>query len=178
MRIMRTVAVLTAVVLATGSGTAPAAAAAPGDGWTTIVNVRTGLRLAVSGSRDDNGAPVIQWTHSNYPGSGQAMPEQDWQFQQVGSHVFAIRNAGTPGWKALAIPRNNDTPGVGAIQWTYTVASDQMWERTAQGRGYALRNQGTGLCLAIANGERTPGLQAIQWPCNGRDEQTWDPVDN
>lgn len=140
--------------------------------WRTIVNYETAQRLAVSGSSDTNGAPVVQWL-SQRP-NGQTPPEQTWLLIQQGGYL-TLRNGGTPDRKALAIGNGSTTRGAGAIQWTHSGRPEQQWRQLDDPgrRAFRLQNRATGLCLAIPNASIQPGTQAVQWPCGSGDEQFW-----
>jgi hypothetical protein len=147
---------------------------ASSSGWTTLQNNNSHLVLAVESSRDDDGAPISQWSLTKQS-NGDVVPEQLWMIDYVGSDMYAIRNAGTPDWKALSITNGSHARGARAIQWRYHGGLDQLWyiDRTTIGGFGQLRNVESGQCLGINSASTLRGARAIQWPCAGRNEMYW-----
>lgn len=145
----------------------PASAAAVQ--WVYVVNINSGLVLAVSAGSDANGASVIQW-----PALAGAQ-EQAWTlYGSEGSVV--LRNAGTSSWKAAGVSGSSKANGAKVIQWDYKSGlQDQEWDARSYGDGtYDLKNRNSSRCLAIPGGSGTQGTQAIQWTCSGGFEQRWE----
>jgi hypothetical protein len=138
--------------------------------WIFIVNVNSGLTLAVAGSDDDNGAPIIQYDMR----PGQNAQEQAWMWSLVGDYIV-MRNAGTSTWKAAGISRSSTANNAKAIQWTYTPGlQDQQWiVGEYNDDTYRFKNRNSGKCLAIPSSSTTRGTQAIQWTCSNGLEQRW-----
>jgi len=165
------VAALVAVLGPTVPAHADASAAAVE--WWGIQNLNSGLFLAVSGSSDANGAPIVQANQGFQP-NGLPSLEQAWTPVSKGGGYLSLRNAGTSDWKALAIGASSTANGATAIQWTYQSTNhDQQWLKRNHSDGFELVNRNSGKCLAIPGGNKDPGISAIQWPCNGGKEQRW-----
>ncbi|WP_212992204.1 RICIN domain-containing protein [Actinoplanes auranticolor] len=139
--------------------------------WSYIQNVRTGLYLAVSGSSDANGAPILQWEKRT------GNQEQAWTFTETSypAGYMAIRNAGTSSWKAMGISRSGLHDGAPAIQWDYRPGlEDQIWGFYGGTLGvYRLQNLNSGKCLAIPGSNPARGVHAVQWECSSNLDQAW-----
>jgi hypothetical protein len=145
-------------------------AAAAAVQWLYVVNVNSGLTLAVSAGNDANGTAIIQW-----PARGGAQ-EQAWTFYWDSEGYLVLRNAGTSSWKALGISGSSTANGAKAIQWDYKPGlHDQEWIVGDYGDAtYDFENRNSLRCLAIPGGSVKQGVQAIQWNCNGGREQRWE----
>ncbi|MEJ3748511.1 RICIN domain-containing protein [Actinomycetes bacterium KLBMP 9797] len=157
-----------------------------GDGWRSLVNIRSGLVLGIERSSNANAAKVIQWTPIYQP-DGQAVPDQDWRQEWVDNRWFYLRNAGTPDWKALAIGSSSTANNAPAIQYTHQPQNwDQQWEMIDSRPEvvtiptfYFLRNRNSMKCLAIPSGSQSPGTVAVQYTCLwNNDDQMWEFKDN
>ncbi|PPF45690.1 MULTISPECIES: RICIN domain-containing protein [unclassified Rathayibacter] len=65
-------------------------------------------------------------------------------------------------------------PGAEVRQWSCTEGSNQRWQVTDLGTGYAeIKNTFSNLCLDNFDFGTTPGSEVRQWSCNGSTAQQW-----
>ncbi|PPG00405.1 hypothetical protein C5C59_05660 [Rathayibacter sp. AY1F4] len=65
-------------------------------------------------------------------------------------------------------------PGAEVRQWSCSESSNQRWQVTDLGTGYAeIKNTFSNLCLDDFDFGTTPGAEVRQWSCNGSTAQQW-----
>ncbi|MBG0565359.1 RICIN domain-containing protein [Actinoplanes aureus] len=77
----------------------------------------------VSGSRRDDGAPVIQWTYNP------ANEDQQWKMLPVGGNLNVFTFTNVNSGSCLAMPRGSKEQNIQAIQWPCNNNRDQQWRR-------------------------------------------------
>lgn len=170
-----------AAVLA-GALVAPAAAgAAQGDGRLGYGNLGAsetfGNSMMMANTTLDRGGAVRVASYDNDPWTYDVVPGENWLHVAEGGGWLAIRNTGTPGMLALAVPNARKDAGAPVILWTYEKGHyEQQWGLThlpGDDLGYYhIKNRNSGLCLAVPNAD--PGAKLVQWPCvAGHAEQEW-----
>lgn len=136
--------------------------------WSYLINVKSGLAMAVSGGQDGNGVPIIQWT----PTVGNQ--EQAWSTGFNASGFLVLRNAGTTVQKAVTIRDRSTANGAAAVQWDYVGQDNQEFQYALYTDGsVTIWNRRSQKCLAVPNGDMDRGVGIIQWTCNGGPEQRW-----
>lgn len=72
----------------------------------------------------------------------------------------------------------NTQAGAEVRQWTCVEGSNQLWQVTDLGNGYAeIKNKYSNLCLDDYNFGTAPGSEVRQWTCWGGDVQQWQLTD-
>jgi len=68
----------------------------------------------------------------------------------------------------------NTQPGAEVRQWSCGESTNQLWQVTDLGTGYAeIKNKHSNLCLDNFNFGTAPGSEVRQWSCNGSTAQQW-----
>ena len=129
----------------------------------TIVNVNSGLNLAVSGNSTGSGATVVQQT-------ADSALDQEWQLVPVGDGGFKVVNRTSH--LQLALP--SATQGAQLVQAADDKARDSQWRFTPTGSGsYTLVSASDGMVADVSGNSTTAGAQVIQWPANSGANQKW-----
>jgi arabinan endo-1,5-alpha-L-arabinosidase len=130
-----------------------------------IVNVNSGLSLAIAGDAQTAGTDAVQDTVS-------ALASNRWQFVPEGSGRYLIDNLDTG--QVLGISLASLTPGAAALDWADNGTPDHLWQPIDAGNGqYKLMNVNSGLLLGIAGASTAPGATALQWIDNGTPDHLW-----
>jgi hypothetical protein len=128
-----------------------------------IVNVNSGLTLAVSGNSTSSGAGIVQQTADN-------ALDQEWQLVPVGDGGYKVVNRTSH--LQLALP--STTQGSQLVQAADDKAKDSQWRFAPTGSGsYTLVSASDGMLADVSGASTTAGAQVIQWPANNGANQKW-----
>ena len=117
-----------------------------------LLNANSGLAAGTSGASTAESAPIIQTPFS-------AIPANEWQFIDIGSGYFEIKNLASN--KALAA--QSPTPNAPIIQSTYSNTASKQWSvKDLTGTTCQIINRATGLSLEVPNNSTTSGTQLDQ----------------
>ena len=164
-RIVTTALASTAAVAGLLGTATPASAATYYD--MTIRSAATGMCLAPEGRTSEEGVAIIQ-TYCN------GDPYQRWDFVDLGSGVYQIRNAVT--LKCMDVAGSN-IDGTAVVQWTCASITNQRFEAKPKLPGYVtLKTRVAGTkthCLDVPGEQPIDGLAIIIWSCGGYAGQTF-----
>ena len=129
----------------------------------TIVGNPSGLCLALTGARTDNGAPAQLSTCSGASGQRWAFPISP---ETTPANALVVQ---VDSQKCLDVPGASTQNGARPALWDCSGSVNQRWTYTAAGE---IRVYGT-KCLDAYNRGTTDGTAVVVWDCNGQDNQTW-----
>lgn len=128
-----------------------------------IVNVNSGLNLAVAGNSTGSGAAIVQ------QGADNAL-DQEWQLVPVGDGGYKVVNRNSH--LQLALP--STTQGSQLVQAADDKAKDSQWRFSSAGSGaYNLVSASDGMLADVSGNSTAAGGQIIQWPANNGANQHW-----
>ncbi len=128
-----------------------------------IVNVNSGMDLAVSGGSTASGAGIVQQSADN-------ALDQEWQLVPVGDGTYQVVNRTS----RLQLTAPSSTQGAQLIQKADDNAADSRWRLTSSGSGsYTLAATSDGMLADVSGASTTAGAPVIQWPSNGGANQHW-----
>jgi alpha-galactosidase len=128
-----------------------------------IVNVNSGLNLAVSGNSTGSGAAIVQQTADN-------ALDQEWQLVPVGDGGFKVVNRNSH----LQLTLPSTTQGAQLVQAADDKARDSQFRFTPTGSGsYTLVSASDGMLADVSGNSTAAGAQVIQWPANNGANQKW-----
>lgn len=128
-----------------------------------VVNVNSGMNLAVNGNSTASGATIVQQPADN-------ALDQEWQLVPEGDGTYKLlnRNSGLQ----LALPSSSQ--GAQLVQKADDNASDTRWRVTSIGNGrYSMTSPSSGMLADVSGASTTAGAQVIQWPANSGLNQAW-----
>jgi hypothetical protein len=128
-----------------------------------VVNVNSGLNLAVSGNSTASGATIVQQSADN-------ALDQEWQLVPVGDGSFKVLDRNSR--LGLALPSTSQ--GAQLIQKADDNATDSQWRFVPTGSGsYTLKSSADGMLADVSGGSTAAGAPVIQWPADNGTNQQW-----
>src|SRR5579884_1778999 len=128
-----------------------------------LVNVNSGMNLAVSGNSTAPGAAIVQQSTDN-------ALDQEWQLVPVGDGTYKVLNRAS----RLQLTAPSAAQGAQLIQKADDNAGDSRWRFAPAGSGsYTLAAVSDGLLADVSGASTSAGAPVIQWPSNGGANQRW-----
>lgn len=129
-----------------------------------IIAVHSGKCMDVSGIRQDNGAPIIQW--SCWGGQNQSFflqPHSDGTFSLIAQHSG----------KCVDVSNVSTANGAPIIQWDCWGGNNQRFYVQEWGGNYRFVAKHSGKCLDVEGFGTADGVRLIQWDCHGGPNQAF-----
>ncbi|GGH14293.1 family 43 glycosylhydrolase [Silvibacterium dinghuense] len=130
-----------------------------------IVNVNSGLELALAGDAQTAGTSVVQEPEGT-------LESDRWQFAPEGNGEYLIVNLYTG--QVLGISGASLLAGAGGLDWADNGTNDHLWSVISAGSGeYKLQNLNSGLLLGVSGASTEAGAATLQWIDNGTPDHLW-----
>jgi len=130
-----------------------------------LVARHSGKVLDVSGSSQENGAVVQQWTW----GGG---ANQKWKIEPSDSGYYRL--TALHSGKVLDVNGASMDDGAQVIQWDWWAGANQQWKIESTGDGYyRLLARHSGKALDVSQALTNDGTPLIQWTYHGGENQQW-----
>ncbi|HUN90601.1 MAG TPA: RICIN domain-containing protein [Burkholderiaceae bacterium] len=143
-----------AVILGTA---VPAAAQTLDTTPTSLVDVNSGLCVAVAGASTTAGAAIVQ---ASCNGSTATL----WTFQAAGSNYRLVSQGSG---MCLDVPGSSKTAGTALVQLPCATspANNEMWQVSKSGNAFQVASVASGMCINTQSASKAASAPMIQWPC-------------
>jgi len=128
-----------------------------------LLNVNSGLDLAVSGNATGSGAAIVQQ-------SADSGLDQEWQLAPMGDGSYKVINRNS----RLLLAAPSSVQGAQLVQGTDDNATDTRWRFAPTGTGaYTLVSSSDSMLADVSGASTAAGAAVVQWPSNSGANQHW-----